>query len=602
MTTIRISESLSLPIDAVTQTFGIVARKGAGKTYLAGVIAEQMIDARAQVVIIDPVGNWWGLRVAADGVSKGKDIFVIGGRHGDLPLVPEAGAKIADVLVSKQISAVIDVSRFRKNERKRFAADFAEEFFQLKKDQPSAVHLFIEEAQLFVPQRSGPDEARMLGAFEDIVRVGRNYGIGCSLISQRPQSVNKEVLSQVECLIALQVNGVHERKALDEWVQEAGADRKLVNELPGLSRGEGYVWSPAWLRIFKKVRFVQKTTFDASATPEAGRAAKTAKLVAVDVDALRADLEEVVAKAERDDPKALKRRITELERQLKAAPTAAATPMVPDPDAVRRLVMSEISAAFQTMRETLGKELADKLTFYAEQARAQFEYLEGFAGVLRSKDNWDAKALTLQGETALKKIAMVPAKIIRESPPCQDFSPRTVAAKRTTAPANQNGADLAGPERRILNAIAWMEAIGVPQPEQPAVAFLAGYTYGGGAFNNPRGRLNQRGLVRYVGSNQIELTDAGRQLAEFPEMIGSDVELHQAILSRLPGPEQRLLTPLLKHWPKPMTNEQLAQAANYTAGAGAFNNPRGRLRSLGLIEYPQAGMVRARDILFPTGR
>lgn len=601
MTTIRISESLSLPIDAVTQTFGIVARKGAGKTYLAGVIAEQMIDARAQVVIIDPVGNWWGLRVAADGVSKGKDIFVIGGRHGDLPLVPEAGAKIADVLVSKQISAVIDVSRFRKNERKRFAADFAEEFFQLKKDQPSAVHLFIEEAQLFVPQRSGPDEARMLGAFEDIVRVGRNYGIGCSLISQRPQSVNKEVLSQVECLIALQVNGVHERKALDEWVQEAGADRKLVNELPGLNRGEGYVWSPAWLRIFKKVRFVQKTTFDASATPEAGRAAKTAKLVAVDVDALRADLEEVVAKAERDDPKALKRRITELERQLKGVPVSIVE-KAPDPDAVRRLVMSEISAAFQTMRETLGKELADKLTFYAEQARAQFESLQQFARVINSKENWDAKALTLQGEAALAKIPMISPPPVRPTRVPEFSDPRPLPAKRTTAAANQNGADLAGPERRILNAIAWMEAIGVPQPEQPAVAFLAGYTYGGGAFNNPRGRLNQRGLVRYVGSNQIELTDAGRQLAEFPDMIGSDVELHQAILSRLPGPEQRLLTPLLKHWPKPMTNEQLAAAANYTAGAGAFNNPRGRLRSLGLIEYPQAGMVRARDILFPTGR
>ena len=30
--------------------------------------------------------------------------------------------------------------------------------------------------------------------------------------------------------------------------------------------------------------------------------------------------------------------------------------------------------------------------------------------------------------------------------------------------------------------------------------------------------------------------------------------------------------------------------------------PGGRLKSLGLIEYPQPGMVRAKDLLFPVGR
>jgi hypothetical protein len=302
-----------------------IGRKGAGKTYLSTMIAEQMLDASAQVIVIDPVGNWFGLRIAADGRSKGKDIFVIGGEHGDLPMVPDAGAKIARLLVEKRISAVLDISGFRQGERKRFAAEFAEEFFHLKKSQRSAVHLFIEEAQLFAPQRCGPDEARMLGAFENIVRLGRNYGIGATMVTQRPQSVNKEVLSQVECLCVLQVNGTHERKALEEWVQEAGADRKLVGELPGLSRGEGYVWSPSWLKVFRKVKFNSKTTFDASATPEVGKAAKAAKLSDVDVAKLRESLQEVVAKAEQDDPKALRKKIVELEREVAKKPATNVT-------------------------------------------------------------------------------------------------------------------------------------------------------------------------------------------------------------------------------------------------------------------------------------
>lgn len=38
------------------------------------------------------------------------------------------------------------------------------------------------------------------------------------------------------------------------------------------------------------------------------------------------------------------------------------------------------------------------------------------------------------------------------------------------------------------------------------------------------------------------------------------------------------------------------------AAGGAFNNPRGRLRSLGLIEYPQPGFVVARPLLFLESR
>lgn len=94
------------------------------------------------------------------------------------------------------------------------------------------------------------------------------------------------------------------------------------------------------------------------------------------------------------------------------------------------------------------------------------------------------------------------------------------------------------------------------------------------------------------------LTDSGRALAAVPDVPLTSDELQRRVLERLPGPEQRLLAPLLAAYPQPMSNEALAQAAGYTAGAGAFNNPRGRLRSLGLVEYPHPGHVVARPVLF----
>jgi hypothetical protein len=567
---LKITDSISLPNDAVTQTLACIGRKGAGKTYLASLLAEQMLGIRAQVVIIDPVGNWFGLRVAADGKGKGKDIFIAGGEHGDVPVLPETGARFARLIVEKNISIVLDVSGFRQGERKRFAADFAEEFFHLKKAQRSAVHLFVEEAQLFAPQRTGPEEARMLGAFENIIRLGRNYGIGATLISQRPQSVNKEVLNQVECLCVLQVNGVLERKALDEWVQEAGADRKLVGELPGLARGEGYIWSPSWLRIFKRVRFGTKTTFDASATPEVGKTTKAALLSTVDVEALKTDLKEVIASAEKDDPKVLRKRITELER-------AAASVVKTDPDEIESL---------RKQRDWANEALVDE--------RTKTAILQGYVDVVLKIQVAAETMAPIVPLTIPKSNLFVAPKPTMRQPVNYDRPPVPKPVAKAT-----NGDPLTGPEQRILNAIAWLEDIGVDAPEQPAVAFLAGYSYGGGAWNNPRGRLNVRGLVEYAPGSRIRLTEAGRGMAVATDVPSTNEALHESVLARLPGPEQRLLKPLLKSYPKAIHNQTLADAAGYTAGAGAFNNPRGRLKTLGLIEYPQPGMVKARDLLFP---
>lgn len=54
---LRLAEDLKLPLDAATQTFAFIARKGAGKTYAAGKLVELLLDAGVQVVVLDTVGN-----------------------------------------------------------------------------------------------------------------------------------------------------------------------------------------------------------------------------------------------------------------------------------------------------------------------------------------------------------------------------------------------------------------------------------------------------------------------------------------------------------------------------------------------------------------
>ncbi len=549
---LHLAKNLALPLDAVTQTFGCIGKKNSGKTYLAGLLAEQMLDQHAQIIIVDPVGNWYGLRVAADGKGKGKDIFIVGGEHGDVPILPDAGTKLARLLIDKPVSVILDISAFRQGERKRFAADFAEEFFHLKKSQKSAVHLFVEEAQLFAPQRCGPDEARMLGAFENIIRLGRNYGIGATMISQRPQSINKEVLSQVECLFVLQVNGTHERKALEEWVQEAGADRQLVGKLPGLAQGEGYVWSPSWLRIYDRFRFNQKTTFDASATPKVGQKRKAAVLTPIDVEALRVDLQQVIEKAEADDPAKLRAEIAALKRQLAQKQGSIETI---DRAALAAAQEAEIGRVLAVNREhlqgLLGKNIA--------QCMAALTGLEKIIG----NHDWTPPKLGQQARQAIQ--AAVKPAIVQAKGEGMKPLPRGP------------GVPMGKAERSILTVLAQRGP-----SAKATIAAYAGYAVNGGGFSNSVSKCRSMGWL--TGSDPLTLTDTGAQALGNYQPLPTGPQLLAHWQSKL-GKAERMILSLLADTPQTsMTKDELAQESGYTTTGGGFNNALSRLRTLELIE------------------
>jgi DNA helicase HerA-like ATPase len=67
----------TLPIEAVTQTFAILAKRGVGKTYTASVMAEEMLAAGQPIIAIDPTGAWYGLR-------SEYPVVIFGGEHADV--------------------------------------------------------------------------------------------------------------------------------------------------------------------------------------------------------------------------------------------------------------------------------------------------------------------------------------------------------------------------------------------------------------------------------------------------------------------------------------------------------------------------------------
>lgn len=321
-----ISDDLALPVDAVTQVIGFLGRRGSGKTYAATKLAELMLDAHAQIVVLDPVGVWYGLRL-----GDGYDIPVLGGLHGDVPLEPSSGALVADLIVDRGISAILDVSQMIPADLARFALGFGDRFFQRKKAAPSAVSIIMEECQEFVPEnpQRGGLEPKVLHAFQRIVKLGRNFGIGCCLISQRPQEISKKVMNQTELLFAFQTSGPQERTAIKRWIDDKGLDEDIKSILPKLEIGQTRAWSPQWLKISKTIRIAPKRSLDASSTPKVGVRAEAVKtLTPIDLEALRDAMAETVERSKQDDPKYLRACIAEMAKRIADLEAAKPNPTI----------------------------------------------------------------------------------------------------------------------------------------------------------------------------------------------------------------------------------------------------------------------------------
>ena len=571
--------STPIPEAALGQHIAVLGKTGSGKTYTVRGIVENLLDRGARVCVIDPTGVWYGLRTLADGKRPGYPVAIFGGSHGDFPLAGNHGEEIAEIVGTSSTPAIIDTSLLRTGERTRLFTDLAEGL--LRKNR-GPLHLVIDEAHLFAPQGrvADPQSGQMLHAANNLVSLGRSRGLRIVLITQRPAKLHKDSLTQVETLVALRLIAPQDRRAVEEWIHDNadGAQGKAVlSSLASLKTGTGWLWAPE-LGLLERVAFPKIRTLDSGRAPD-GSEIEGRVLAEIDRDAIGMRLKAVAQEAIDNDPKRLRARIAELERAAKQQPAGYSKEHLHE-------------ACDRSEREGFARGMRAGWRGHADVMKAALDTIVEPEFGEPGKPAPTAVTMHARGDVAPATRRAI-----------ADLASAAVKASRSPPAANAGARDgLSGPERRILDAIAWLESTtGTDTHNQVSVAFLAGYTYGGGAFNNPRGRLNTAGLVEYVSGEKIKLTDSGREAAIYPDDALTTDELHKRVMDRLPGPEQRILRPLLDAYPDVLPGEAVAKAAGYTYGAGAFNNPRGRLKSLGLIEYRGQGQLVASDALFPGG-
>lgn len=597
---LKIADALALPIEAVTEKLAWLGRTGSGKTYGAMKLAELMLAAAAQIVAVDFVGAWYGLRVP--GVGAGFPIPVFGGLHGDFPLEPTGGALVADLIVDRAISAVVDVSQFTRADQIRFCLAFATQFFQRKKAAPSAVHLFLEECQEVLPQNAQPNEGAMLGAFERIWKLGRNFGIGGSLISQRPQEVNKKALNMSGTLFVFQMTGPQERKTIESWVTAQGLNEDIADILPRLKNGQPHAWSVAFGEpVSKTIQILQKQTGDVSATPTASKAAKQRPLTPIDAPAITEAMRATVERSKADDPRELRKALAEAKATIakleSAKPVRGKTverDILTDAD---RGLLEKVDAKMQSLALQLGadalpQDVADRI---GEQVRlAIFSETQR---VLQASDRARAELRDLLDSKRLQKVR---DKIATHShAPTQTFHPTQrstsghVAMRATVAPtrpSSGSGESMPPGERAVLTAAAMYDG-GVSRDQ---LGVLTGYKRS--SRDAYIARLIGRGWIDPSSNGHIRVSQAGVDaLGSSFELLPTGTALLEWWRGRLPEGERKVLDVLVEAFPREVARETIDEITGYKRSSRDAYLSRLYARRLVTSER---GTVRAADELF----
>lgn len=571
--TIRVADGLDIPLEQTPQPIALIGRRGSGKTYAAGKLVEEFLDAGYQVVVLDPVGTWWALRLQADGVTPAYMVPVLGGSHGDIPLEATAGKLVATLVTERRTSMVLDVSEFNGAEQRRFVGAFMAELLAQKKKHKSAVMVVMEEAQEFAPQMARSDTATMLGAVERVVKLGRNFGIVPVLITQRPQSVNKDVLNQTELLFTFQLTGPQERKAVELWVQEKGADRSIVGELPGLPIGTALVWSPQWLNVFGRFAILPKRTYDASATPGAAPV-EAAPLGAIDLEEVRAAMAATIEKAEADNPAALRKRLAVVERERNEARASESH-------------WREIAERATDVGERAADAAVEAtLLWHGETTQKLDSLLAGIQEASGKLGDMAADLVMLRSQMAAIRPERVPAPVLA-APAVVERRPRRVATEPVDGP-------LKAGERRILETLARHHPMRVTKAQ---LGTLAKFKITGGTFTTYWGHLRRLGLVEDDGG-LIGLTPEGFDaVGAAPSAPASTEELLETWRTALKAGARRMLDELVEMYPVAIKRSELADLVEMTASGGTFSTYLGTLRRNGLVEM-EGDLVRASSTLF----
>lgn len=635
---------LPIPLAVFDQHIILLGKTRSGKSSKMRVMIEAELDRQVPVCIIDPKGDWWGLKSAADGKKAGYPVVIFGGAHGDIPINAQSGKAVAELVATGNRPCIIDLKGWTIADRTRFFIGFAETFFAKAKGRRI---LAIDEVHNFAPQTSGrvdPQTSMMLHWANRLASEGSGLGITLMSASQRPQKVHKDYVSSHETLIACRVIHKRDREAYEDWIEACGDDKsgdEVLTTVANMERKEAWVWAPEIHFGPKRITWPMFKTYD-SFKPQAAKSRRLKGWAAVDLDEVRDKLATAIEENKAKDPTELRkqivekdRKIADLERQLKSKSTAPLAAAKPTKDAIgaaekrgiERGQKVAVAAAEKTIR-SLRTALEAAMKFIVEINAKDFfkaggdaidkkavqkaitgatDHITRMIEAHLGRRDKQIEALQAQARRVLTQLKAVSAQDVTVKVDVKHNAAFTIAptsaprAPRaiTSLPATVDST-LTKTQQAILDAIAWTELLGSGGASRMMVAFLADSSPKSSTFEKYVSQLKSMGYIIAPVPGMFALTDEGRARAAVPDTAPTHEAMMEAIARKLTDGQLRIVKGAVAVYPETIARDDLAAAAEMSATSSTFEKYLSQMRSLGLIVSPQPKIFQASERLFPV--
>lgn len=561
---------LPFPEQVLHQHIATLGKTGAGKSSAMRVIAEHLLNQSRRVCIVDPKGDWWGLKSSADGKSAGYPVITFGNFKEelatDVPINERSGKHVAELIATGNRPCILGFRGWMPGQLTKFWLEFAPALFNMNRGE---LYVIIDEVHNFAPKGKimDPDSGKCLHWTNRIMSEGRGLGLTFFIASQRPQKVHNDTLDCCETLLAMRVAHPAARQSIKDWIDGNGDKEKgkeVLETLAQLKRGEAWIWSPENGFGPERAQFPMFETFDSFAPPQLQKKVNQAGWSEVNLDQVRERLAAVIAEQKANDPKELKAEVARLRLELAKKHVPDKTLILPDERALERAVR-ERDAQWKTATHLYQEGIRERVQNWMERIKESLDCL-----------NLDAPA----GIAAPMRAHAVPGSYTQPTIPARMPRPK---------PQPTNGdAHLSGPQLELLRRLAEFHFIGRGEINLPWLAGSLGTTTRARGFEENIRRVRHDGHVT-VSSGRARLTESGKALAG--EVSAPDVR--SKLRELLSAPQIEILEQLDAIYPAGMLLENLADTQRTTVRARGFEENIRFLRSNEIIEVAQGEARRA---------
>jgi len=206
----------------LTETnLGIFGASQSGKSWLAGLLAEELLAKNYQVFIIDPEGDYRGL-----GTSPRTLVL---GRRGESP------PAVTDVIYFSEwheTSLVLDLSAYELDDRSEYTQELLLALRGLRARRGRPHFVLVDEIQNLCPSGNGE-----LGrSFAESMQWG-----GFCIISYRPSQLVTDLLQELDHLLLTRLSLAEEIQVLEPYLSQCHNCAPMLQQLPTLPRGQAFM-------------------------------------------------------------------------------------------------------------------------------------------------------------------------------------------------------------------------------------------------------------------------------------------------------------------------------------------------------------------------